>query len=190
MSRPVLVARDAHAEPVRVTGRVGPLVIDMGPAGSLDLDVYSAISLRDAIDRALRLAATQQHRPVPAEPAAVEDPLEFTGQPAGDGYYRWTLRGRHGGIDFEVRQDGDGSVFAGPIMLHSPVERDDFAPQVQDQCSLLGGRCFSDAGYAAGKELATRWAADRSTNPRAVIRAELESWYRIRLATPDGEVDR
>lgn len=54
MSRLVLVARDAHAEPVPVHGTAGPIVIAFGPAGSLDLDEASAISLRDALDRALR----------------------------------------------------------------------------------------------------------------------------------------
>lgn len=63
MSRPVLVARDAHAEPVPVRGGAGPIVIAFGPAGSLDLDEASAVSLRDALDRALTLAAAQQQRP-------------------------------------------------------------------------------------------------------------------------------
>jgi hypothetical protein len=177
VSRPPLYLRQAAftIQPAR-PGRV---LLSAGGAVGVDADIASAIELRDALTTAISAALT---------PPAIQDHLEFVGEPTRDGWYRWTLRGRHGGIDFEVRRREDATLHAGPIVVHSPVQRSDFDARPQENCSLLGGQCFADAGFSAGDELTARWMA--SGYDVAVIRAELESWYRTRLATPDGEVAR
>lgn len=91
----------------------------------------------------------------------------------------WVVLGPHGAISWQRIR---GEIY-GPIGIHSP--RPLYAhypdmPETPIDCLLLEMPCFNDASFLAGDDLGRKWeAANRDDQ---IIWAELEDWYRARLA--------